>query len=328
MSLRRRSFGFNSFACSCMAFPGTLFLIRGEPTPIDANCTDGIQWIWIVFRQCAVSSQEIVAVTFGLLSTIIWVVFAVPQIVENCRKVGDTVNLIGCICVHQLPLQIVMAAIGILGDLIQILQFLYCKFKHKLVSQDFATSIEVPPPNNSGYDGVIDHSTRLSSSSALSVVCPLGILCLTGPVWSAGCYDHGSPSIFRRLLAYESTSAHGLRFESLFPTSSLIVGYVLGWISASIYISSRIPQILKNRQRSSTEGLSPVTFIFAIVGNVAYALQIFLTSIEFTFIIRALPWLFGSLGVVLFDLIICAQFCRYHGRGYFSLEEDVEVTTC
>lgn len=27
-----------------MAFPGTLSLIRGEPTPIDANCTDGIQW--------------------------------------------------------------------------------------------------------------------------------------------------------------------------------------------------------------------------------------------------------------------------------------------
>ncbi|VDK39442.1 unnamed protein product [Taenia asiatica] len=175
-----------------MAFPGTLSLIRGEPTPIDANCTDGIQWIWVVFRQCAVSPQEIVAVTLGLLSTTIWVVFAVPQIVENCRKVGDTVNLVGCIFVHQLPLQ----------------------------------------------------------------------------------------------------------------TNVLIVGYVLGWISASIYISSRIPQILKNWRRGSTEGLSPVTFIFAIVGNVAYALQIFLTSVEPTFIIRALPWLFGSLGVVLFDLIV------------------------
>lgn len=105
-----------------MAFPGTLSLIRGEPTPIDANCTDGIQWIWVVFRQCAVSPQEIVAVTLGLLSTTIWVVFAVPQIVENCRKgipdqavspfllacflVGDTVNLVGCIFVHQLPLQV------------------------------------------------------------------------------------------------------------------------------------------------------------------------------------------------------------------------------
>lgn len=105
-----------------MAFPGTLSLIQGGPTPIDANCTDGIQWIWVVFRQCAVSPQEIVAVTFGLLSTTIWLVFSIPQIVENCRKgipdqavspfllacflVGDTVNLVGCIFVHQLPLQV------------------------------------------------------------------------------------------------------------------------------------------------------------------------------------------------------------------------------
>ncbi|VDM34232.1 unnamed protein product [Hydatigera taeniaeformis] len=221
-----------------MVFPGTLLLILGEPAPIDVNCTDGIRWIWVVFRQCAVSPQEIVAVTFGLLSTTIWVVFAVPQIVENCRKgipdqavspflllcflVGDTVNLAGCIFVHQLPLQV----------------------------------------------------------------------------------------------------SHDSTFYGF--TSSLVVGYVLGWISASIYISSRIPQILKNWRRGSTDGLSPITFIFAIVGNVAYALQTFLTSVELTFIIRALPWLFGSLGVVLFDLI----FCRYHGRGYISLEEDVEVTTC
>ncbi|EUB59799.1 PQ-loop repeat-containing protein 2 [Echinococcus granulosus] len=243
-----------------MSFPCTLLLIRSEPTPIKANCTDGIQWIWIVFRQCAVSPQEIVAVTFGLLSATIWVVFAVPQIVENCRK-------------------------------------------------DFATSIEVSLPNDSGLDAIGVSSERPPSSSTLTVFCPFGFLCLIGPFWLAGSPDHKTPSsMFRHLPAAESTPSPALRSEPLFPTNSLIVGYVLGWISASIYISSRVPQIIKNWRRGSTEGLSPVTFIFAIVGNVAYALQIFLTSAELTFIIRALPWLFGSLGVVLFDLI-GTSFC-------------------
>ncbi|CDI98733.1 PQ loop repeat containing protein 2 [Echinococcus multilocularis] len=327
-----------------MSFPCTLLLIRSEPTPINANCTDGIQWIWIVFRQCAVSPQEIVAVTFGLLSATIWVVFAVPQIVENCRKgipdqalspsllacflIGDTVNLVGCVFVHQLPLQTIMAAIGVLGDLIQILQFLYCKFKHEMVLRNFATSIEVFLPNDSGLDAISVSPERPPSSSTLTVFCPLGFLCLIGPFWLASSPDHRTPSMFRHPPAAESIPSPALRSEPLFPTNSLIVGYVLGWISASIYISSRVPQIIKNWRRGSTEGLSPITFIFAIVGNVAYALQIFLTSIELTFIIRALPWLFGSLGVVLFDLIICTQFYRYQGRGYNSLAADVEVTTC
>ncbi len=58
----------------------------------------------------------------GLISTVIWIIFAIPQIVENYRKgipdqavspflllffiVGDTLNLIGCLLTHQLPLQV------------------------------------------------------------------------------------------------------------------------------------------------------------------------------------------------------------------------------
>lgn len=102
-------------------FP-SLPMLRDDPTPIDVNCTQGIQWIWIVFRECAVTPKEITAVTFGLISAVIWIIFAIPQIIENYRKgipdqalspilllcflMGDTVNLLGCIFVHQLPLQV------------------------------------------------------------------------------------------------------------------------------------------------------------------------------------------------------------------------------
>lgn len=106
-------------------FPAPLSVIRDDPTPIDVNCTQGVQWIWIVFRECAVTPKEITAVSFGLISAFIWIVFAFPQIIENCRKgipdqalspimlfcfmLGDTINLLGCIFVHQLPLQVTIS---------------------------------------------------------------------------------------------------------------------------------------------------------------------------------------------------------------------------
>jgi PQ loop repeat protein len=38
----------------------------------------------------------------------------------------------------------------------------------------------------------------------------------------------------------------------------------LGWISAALYVLSRIPQLLDNFKRKSTEGLSIIMFIMAV----------------------------------------------------------------
>lgn len=48
-------------------------------------------------------------------------------------------------------------------------------------------------------------------------------------------------------------------------------GQALGWLSAVLYIASRIPQILKNRH-TKCAGLSLALFIFAVGGNVTYVL--------------------------------------------------------
>lgn len=86
------------------------------------------------------------------------------------------------------------------------------------------------------------------------------------------------------------------------------VGMVLGWISAISYLSSRTPQIMKNHQRRSVEGLSPTLFILAVCGNSTYATSILMKSTDSDFIMRELPWLFGSLGVLCFDFTILLQF--------------------
>lgn len=46
---------------------------------------------------------------------------------------------------------------------------------------------------------------------------------------------------------------------------------LLGWLSALLYIASRIPQIFKNRH-TKCAGLSLALFVFAVGGNVTYVL--------------------------------------------------------
>ncbi|VDL25818.1 unnamed protein product [Hymenolepis diminuta] len=304
-------------------FPTPLSVIRDDPTPIDVNCTQGVQWIWTVFRECAVTPKEITAVSFGLISAFIWIVFAFPQIIENCRKgipdqalspimllcfiLGDTINLLGCIFVHQLPLQVIMATIGVTSDLIQISQFLYYMFMRKRMSQNVATLTEVTSSGDS------DNSAQVRTrSSATVVLClTLGVICFFSPnlpTFEANIIpSYFSSSVQTRKLfqsAVTITTPMPIP-EPLFPTSGLLIGYVLGWISTCIYMSSRVSQIHKNWRRGSTEGLSPITFILAICGNTSYALQLLLTSLDRVFIIRSLPWIVGSINCVLLDLTVC-----------------------
>jgi uncharacterized protein with PQ loop repeat len=52
-------------------------------------------------------------------------------------------------------------------------------------------------------------------------------------------------------------------------------GQIFGYICAVLYLGSRIPQILLNYRRKSTEGLNALFFIFACVGNLTYVFSIF-----------------------------------------------------
>ncbi|KAA3682207.1 uncharacterized protein DEA37_0014167 [Paragonimus westermani] len=131
---------------------------------------------------------------------------------------------------------------------------------------------------------------------------------------------------------------HSFMHQSFLPETSAKIGYILGFMSSIMYVSSRFPQILRNVsscfhlfifhsqpfgqlyvlflcpmqwQRGSTEGLCVVLFCLALVGNASYGLQIFLTSLDPRFLLNSLPWLIGSLGVLLLDLIILFQFYRF-----------------
>ena len=106
-----------------------------------------------------------------------------------------------------------------------------------------------------------------------------------------------------------------------------ILGQVFGYLCAVLYLGSRIPQLLLNYKRKSTEGVSLLFFLFACTGNLTYDMSIFAYSpvcrraghcepgeakeIYLRYIAVNASWIAGSLGTLVLDMAIFVQFFWY-----------------
>ena len=116
-----------------------------------------------------------------------------------------------------------------------------------------------------------------------------------------------------------------------------IWGQIFGYLCAVLYLGSRVPQLLLNFRRKSTEGISLLFFLFACVGNLTYVMSIFayepgcarFESYDGVrggcergewargygqYILLNASWLIGSAGTLLLDLMIFGQFWIYRDR--------------
>jgi len=106
-------------------------------------------------------------------------------------------------------------------------------------------------------------------------------------------------------------------FENFFGSHSLMIGRVISWICTTLYLTSRMPQIWQNQQRKSVEGLSIIMFICAALGNLTYTMSIFtnpLASSDPLFLVDKIPYIFGAVGTLSFDVIIFLQWCVWKDR--------------
>ncbi|CAK7220235.1 Putative vacuolar membrane transporter for cationic amino acids [Sporothrix bragantina] len=110
-------------------------------------------------------------------------------------------------------------------------------------------------------------------------------------------------------------------------------GQFFGYLCAIFYLGSRVPQLLLNWRRQSTDGVSMLFFLFACLGNLTYVLSIFaydgcsgtpsgeLCSSDDArkqygrYLLVNLSWLAGSLGTLLLDMCIFVQFFMYRVEG-------------
>lgn len=117
-------------------------------------------------------------------------------------------------------------------------------------------------------------------------------------------------------LAYKTGAWHPVPPPTLeTPSNPAPLGAsLLGYGSALLYLGARVPQIIKNQRDKSCEGLSLLFFLLSLLGNATYGAGILFHSLEGEYVWTNLPWLIGSLGTMVEDFVIFAQF-RAFGEG-------------
>ncbi|KAI9664258.1 MAG: hypothetical protein M1831_002437 [Alyxoria varia] len=176
----------------------------------------------------------------------------------------------------------------------------------------------------------------LFNLTAILVVCAAGVLGWWLSVSSPSSHGHGSGHKHKH---DDDGGVEEVKFN--------VLGQVFGYICAVLYLGSRIPQLLLNYRRKSTEGVSMLFFMFACLGNLTYVLSIllydppcgdagdgdvhgdhrrFLFSAEMRcapgeaqrlygrYFLVNLSWFIGSFGTLLLDAGVFVQYFMYRDR--------------
>ncbi|XP_072283066.1 lysosomal amino acid transporter 1 homolog [Pyxicephalus adspersus] len=264
-----------------------------------SDCPNGTEWVWNIFNECASDARDLASVTLGLFSILCFIAASFPQYYRSCKTgnmdealsiwfllgwlAGDSCNFVGAFLSHQLPIQTYTAVYYVLADIVMLSLYVYYKNRNQRISSSLIVN------NICGF--VLIGST-------------VTLLQLGGPGLAAR--DYQSPPSGRRLLSADSSDTEPFSTQE-------IIGFVIGSVSSMFYLASRLPQIITNFRRRSTEGLALSLFFMVILGNLTYGLSILLKNpdkeqSETNYIAHHLPWLIGSLGVMSLDFIIIFQF--------------------
>ncbi|KAL8564914.1 hypothetical protein ACOMHN_019817 [Nucella lapillus] len=318
----------------------SLFYLVGTSRSVDSQlsasnasaCPEGNHAIWTTFDQCIYTPLDWASFAIGMASIAFWLGVLLPQILENFKDMkgvssisagllfswifGDTTNLVGAFLTKQGLFQVLLGVWFVITDIILFSQLIYyhCVFKHR-------QEREKKRP-----------STTASTESKRLVLCIMGMVGMTltlrsqhdplGPSQSAV----GRTGTGRQLLS----AGELLESEPFIKTTQEIIGYVFGIVSTFAYFASRSFQIYKNVTQKNVNGLSIVTFVMAVLGNLLYGLAIVLYSVELHYTLLHLPWLLGSWGIMFMDCFIVFQIKKYRteddGQMLIVEEHDDEVS--
>ncbi|XP_052760538.1 lysosomal amino acid transporter 1 homolog isoform X2 [Mya arenaria] len=216
---------------------------------------------------------------------------------------GDTANLVGGILTKQLPLQIYLAVYFVFADLVLFAQFLYynCYWKKKYKDYEPIPSTSTKSVGVGTSNGNVSQIV-LCISGAMTLCLHKSFQIYNSSHESSLIHQPAGRSLLSTDLKYHIHIFHNLEDE---------VGYGIGVVSSVFYTVSRVGQMFKNYKRQSTDGLSIMMFILAVLGNLTYGLSILVRQLDVNYILKHLPWLIGSLGVIFLDLSLLVQFKYY-----------------
>ncbi|EFQ98490.1 vacuolar membrane PQ loop repeat protein [Nannizzia gypsea CBS 118893] len=293
----------------------------------------------------------------GSISLACWIFLLVPQLIENYKNgnaraisfafilvwfIGDIANLIGALWAKLVPVAVAIAVYFCIADGVLICQCIYYNEKasrqlkrpvssHAEHNEEGDDRAHVPQPTTPllsrrmsenlgqsgrrGPDGNLSNHDPLAkmleedepeSTWAKNILSLLGI-CTAGAAGWVIAWKTG---------AWQPTPTQPIKG----PGEMAVGAQIFGYLSALCYLGARIPQIVKNhRERSCKAGLSLLFFVFSLLGNATYGAGILFHSTERAYILTNLPWLLGSLGTIIEDIVIFIQFRIYATREAPSL---------
>jgi len=286
------------------------------------------------FGECLSTPRDIISLALGTISTLCWFCAQLPQAIENYKRgsalglspfflllavSGDSANLIGCLLTGCLASQSYQALYFCCMDCLLSSQYMYYTFiapklcpsrsNQSTVAVDEDPSAEQQLVQNAAPDPETSHDTRKPLLSIFFLFTMGGFSALLFSKSAAvNEWSFSSSSSGRTLLVSDDVEA---------------VGTSIGWISTALYIGCRVPQLIRNWQRKTTEGLAILMFMLAVTANVLYGSSIFVRSLELDFLLSKLPWLIGSLGTVAFDAAIVCQHFYYKKKNAERLEREL-----
>lgn len=287
---------------------------------------------------------------------------------------GDIFNIIGAILQGVLPTMIILAVYYTLADIVLLVQLFY--YRGFTLSDEVKKPVDANQsdgetrPLLSSTSPRIEHHQRNSfseefrrhghhlspttpllndaardppaiqnrkpTSTLQSIVLNTGMIllvCVAGVFgWYVSMRTGSKHHKHRNYDKHDTEPTEPLDFD--------VWGQVFGYLCAIFYLGSRVPQLLLNYRRKSTEGVSLLFFLFACVGNLTYDMSIFAynprpscelgakhcrpgeaSAIYARYIAVNASWIAGSLGTLFLDGAIFVQFFLY------KKEDEEEITT-
>jgi uncharacterized protein with PQ loop repeat len=236
------------------------------------------------FQECLFTRSEVLSFRVGMLSLLFWILCQLPQIMRNFRT--KSVEGLATFLILQWFCGDVMNFVG--SILTRQLSF------QKLSAAVFVSMDITMMLQKLYYSKVKLAKVSVSSSSTQPLLIAFAMIMI--PALTEAQVEE-SISMIQSCEPYHEMSPF-----------SLTLGSVLGSLASCMYVGSRFSQISKNRQRQSTEGIAPSMFMFAVLGNLTYSIGIILRQDH---IVKASPWLAGSLACMSLDIFILSQTYRY-----------------
>ncbi|OTA81424.1 hypothetical protein M434DRAFT_401374 [Hypoxylon sp. CO27-5] len=291
------------------------------------------------------SVNEILSGIFGSISLTAWICLLLPQLITNYRAksaeglsmaflavwlFGDIANLSGALVTGLAPTATALAGYFCISDIILITQSVYYnalnarRTRQRTRSTESEASEDEPllQPRRRSSSGLPGSHRRHSFHRSESTLDPIKRIVtgeddtpdsnpwLHNTLSVAAIYIVGAAGWF---VSYKvgAWDKPDLPDEPTADEPVAILGLALGYASALCYLCARVPQIVKNYREKSCEGLALLFFLLSLTGNLTYGLSVFTYSPEPEYIIKAIPWLLGSLGTIVEDCVIFYQFRIY-----------------